>query len=433
MSKQIRSLFLLAVLLLAACSRFQDQTDLPATATEPAAIPQATDTKTADEPTKTNTSIPPSETPEPPQPSPTAAIPITGDPFPLLPVGYEISIKEVELVTPTFGWGLAPGQDGIYHILRTDDGGEEWREITPPQPLTPLSSWLYPAVHFIDSETGWVSYGGTDLIWSTRDGGLTWHPTRLEQAALLGGMIHSLNKNLVWFFQFVDGGMQKVYTMLYQSEDGGATWQKLLDPFSDIVIQSFDKTGVEFYDAQYGWLTRFFRAVTSHITLEVTSDGGETWESLDMPSPPSKIDLFSSCACGLYDPHLESEEIGSLRLTCQCEPFDDPVIKSYLYQTSDGGSTWDIASIPEGELHYISAGVYYVISQEIYRTEDGGANWDFIKTVYWDGQLSFVDNQTALGIAHCTDDDESALVKTTNGCQTFQLIKPKLLPSYTVR
>jgi hypothetical protein len=59
-------------------------------------------------------------------------------------------------------------------------------------------------------------------------------------------------------------------------------------------------------------------------------------------------------------------------------------------------------------------------------------NWDFVKTVYWDGQLSFV-GEVALGIAHCTDDDESALVRTVNGCKTFELIEPTLLDTYTER
>jgi photosystem II stability/assembly factor-like uncharacterized protein len=137
--------------------------------------------------------------------------------------------------------------------------------------------------------------------------------------------------------------------------------------------------------------------------------------------------------CGVYDPHLSSPTSGSIRLTCQCGSFESPLYKSYLYHTADSGESWDIQYIPNGDLHFISAGTFYVIDLEIYRTEDGGENWDKIKDVNWDGQLSFVDDQTALGVAHCTDDDESALVKTTNGCETFQLIEPILGPSYTVR
>jgi hypothetical protein len=293
---------------------------------------------------------------------------------------------------------------------------------------------LSPSVHFNDPENGWASFSGTDLIWTTHDGGRTWQPFRLEYTSdVPGSLIHSLDEDHVWFFQFVGVGMQKVNTVLYFSQNGGGSWTKLLDPYSDIVLQSFDKTGVDFYNSQHGWITRFFRGVTQNITLENTSDGGETWESLEMPPPPSATDLFETCMCGLYDPRLFSDSVGSLRLTCQCGSFETPLIKSYLYTTSDGGATWETESIPEGDLHYISPGILFVIGREIYRSEDIGANWDFVKTVYWDGQLSFVGRDLALGIAHKPDYEEDALVKTINGCRTFSLIKPKLLSSYTER
>jgi photosystem II stability/assembly factor-like uncharacterized protein len=419
-------LLLLGILLLAGCSRGEGETVLPPT---PTPVPPS--------PQPSLTPLPPTEATIPPEPTqaplPTEDFSQLGKPFPLLPEGFEISIKYVEMLNADFGWGLAPGDDGIYHILRTDDGGEVWREITPPQPLTASSAWLYPAVDFSDPQTGWASYQYTDLIWTTKDGGVSWQPNRLEESAMLGGMIHSLDQDRVWFFQYVDGGMQKVYTILYRSEDGGESWTKLLDPYEDAVIQAFDKTGVDFFDADHGWLTRFFRGVSPFISLETTSDGGVTWESLELPQPPSGTDLFSTCMCGVYDPHLSSPAAGSFRLTCQCGSFESPLFKSYLYQTTDGGETWDIQYIPNGDLHFISQGTYYVVDLEIYRTEDGGLNWDKIKDVNWDGQLSFVDDQTALGVALCTDDDKTALVKTTNGCGTFELIEPVLGPSYTIR
>ncbi len=427
-------LIIFAALFLAACSFSGDQIDTTPLLTEPPNLPQATESAIVIPPVDpTSTPLPPSETPEPVQPSPTSEMVELGEPFPLLPLGYEIVLDYVELVTGDIGWGIASGADGILHILRTDNAGEEWREITPPQPLTPHSFVLTPSVHFNDPENGWVSYTGTDLIWATRDGGRTWRPSRLEFSALLGGLIHSLDEDQVWFFQFVDGGMQKVNTIVYSSQDGGITWTKLLDPFSDISIQSYDKTGVDFFNNQDGWLTRDFRGVSPNITLEITADGGLTWESLPLPSPPSGTDLYATCACGLYDPHLLSQTAGTIRLSCQCGSGENPLIKTYLYQTSDGGKSWEIEYIPVGEFHTISPGVYYVIGREIYRSDDGGVNWDKIKTVYWDGQLSFVGDQLALGIAHKTNDYEDALVKTINGCRTFSLIKPKLLPSYTVR
>jgi hypothetical protein len=331
------------------------------------------------------------------------------------------------------GWGIAPGADGIGHILRTDDGGETWREISPPQPLTPYSFVLEPAVHFRTSDHGWVSYSGTDLIWTTRDGGRTWQPSQLEFTAFFGGDIHNLDNNQVWFFQYVDAGMMKIRTVIYSSSDGGNTWTKLLDPYTDVVIQGFEKTGIDFINPQYGWLTRDFWGVISNPSLEITKDGGKVWESIDIPPPPSASNLYDTCMCALHDPRLFSESVGSLRMSCQCGTSESPYFKNYLYSTGDGGGSWEVEYIPEGDFHYISPRIFYVVGREIYRSDDIGVNWDFVKTVYWDGQLSFVGNETALGIAHCTDDDEAALVRTVNGCKTFELIEPKLLPSFTER
>lgn len=429
MRSNLKVILILIVLIVSACAPAAQDTETPPSPT--AAPPTIQPSLTPLPPTETAT--PPEPTEVIPTPIPNEDLSTLGEPFPLLPEGYEIDIKQVEMLDEDFAWGLAPGGDGIYHVLRSDDGGKNWREITPPQPLTSSSAWLYPAVNFSDAEHGWVSYQYTDLIWTTKDGGATWQATRSEDIGTLGGMIHSLDQDQVWFLQFVEGGMQKVYTVIYRSEDGGTSWTKLLDPYQDAVIQGFDKTGVDFFDADHGWLTRFFRGITISVSLETTSDGGETWTSLELPPPPSGTDLFSTCACGLYDPHMSSAREGSLQMTCQCGSYESPLNKSYLYQTRDGGESWDIQYIPDGYLHYISEGIFYVIDLEIYRTEDGGLNWDKIKDVNWDGQLSFVDDQTALGVALCLHDQNTALVKTTNGCGTFQLIEPVLGPSYTVR
>jgi hypothetical protein len=56
-----------------------------------------------------------------------------------------------------------------------------------------------------------------------------------------------------------------------------------------------------------------------------------------------------------------------------------------------------------------------------------------VKTVNWDGQFSFADENTALGIAYDPDDDQFALVKTTDGCSTFQIISPEVIAPYTTR
>ena len=442
MSKFSKLMIITLLLLLTACNRPQGEVtrspkDIEVTQEtieDPDKPDQLPDTSQPED-----TDIPPTlEDPTPQPPPPTAKpkeIVLEGDPIAPLLAGAGVDFKEIHMLNDQIGWGLATNDERIYHLVRTEDGGYTWRDITPPQPDIPNTTRIYPDVHFSDPDTGWMIFRHTDLVWLTKDGGINWVPVRLEYNALQGGLVTNLGQDQIWLFQFLDGGMQKVYTALYKSSDGGYTWTKLLDPSMtpDYSIQGFDKTGVDFLDFDYGWLTRHFRGVSPDVRLDITSDGGITWGPLDIPAPPSAPDAFNNCACGLLNPDLNSRQVGSVYLECTCMEGGTVFTKNYIYQTVDGGLDWDIQSVPEGEFHKISDQTYYAIGREIYRTDDGGENWDLMKTVTWDGRFSFVNDTTALGVAYDPEDEEYALVKTTTSCSTFEIIVPVILNSLTIR
>lgn len=440
MSKFSKFLIILLLITLTACNRPQGESTQPPTDNE-TAQETAADTDVPIEPTDTSqpgdTEIPP--TLEDPTPQPATEAPqeiiLDGDPISPLPAGVNVDFKEVHMLNNEIGWGIASSDERVNHLVRTDDGGYSWRDITPPQPDMPQKTWIYPAVHFHDPDTGWVIFRDTDLVWLTKDGGIHWQPVRLEFNARLGGLIYSLDQDQVWLFQFIDGGMQKVNTALYKSNNGGATWTRLLDPTMapEYSIQGFDKTGVDFLNSEYGWLTRHFRGVSPDVRLDATYDGGITWEAVSLPAPSSAPDAFDTCSCGLANPDLETDQAGSIKLECLCSGGGGLFTKNYIYRTLDRGTTWEVQSVPEGELHKISSQVYYAVGREIYRTEDGGGNWDLMKTVNWDGRFSFISESTALGVAVDPEDEEYALVKTTNGCSSFEIIDPVILSSQTAR
>ncbi len=440
MSKQTRLILFFLILLLTGCNRPQGSVKgVPLDTMEPVGVtntaePQPDPTQNT-QATSTQSSASTQET-DPTQesapPTEGAQINLEGIPIPLLAGGAEINIHKIQMINKTSGWALSQDSEGIDHILRTTDGGLSWRDITPPQPNASNSNRFPAEVYFSSPDHGWATYAGTNLIWSTINGGKTWTVQALEFESLLGNLLFSLDPNQVWLFQFLEGGMQKVYTALFQSKNGQG-WTKLLDPYTDSSIQGFDKTGVVFVNSEYGWLTRDFRGVTISVYLDVTPDGGATWQNLEIPPPPTDADAFTTCACGLYDPSLVNTAIGSARLSCACYLDDLRIDKNYLYRTLDGGSSWFIKSMPAGELHFINGQTYYSVGREIYRTSDSGENWNLIKSVNWDGQFSFIDLNFALAVAYDPDDDEFALVKTSDGCSSFDLINPVLLPSQSSR
>ena len=141
-------------------------------------------------------------------------------------------------------------------------------------------------------------------------------------------------------------------------------------------------------------------------------------------------------ACGLYDPFLVAPDVGYFRLSCLYNENGQRKEKDFLYKTDKGGMSWDILDTPGGEIYYLNESIIYSLGKDIERSTDGGQNWQFVKTVKWEGQFSFVDQNTAWVVAADKSDWENpifALVKTTNGCSTFETIVPVLLTSQTLR
>ena len=95
-----------------------------------------------------------------------------------------------------------------------------------------------------------------------------------------------------------------------------------------------------------------------------------------------------------------------------------------MYTTQDLGETWQHTLLPSPveSLLFLNENEGWAFGREYYKTTDGGLNWVKVKSVNWDGQFSFVDPMTGWAVARNLD--EIALVKTTNGGQTWQIIEP---------
>jgi hypothetical protein len=352
---------------------------------------------------------------------------LQGEVIPLLQAGVDLTLRQIHMVNELSGWGIGVTGSDTEHLLRTKDGGISWQDVTPPQPLGEYTYNIYTG--YADENTAWAIYYGSDLIWSTHDGGITWGVVPLEFSTMGGGMFTVLDKDHAWLLQFQDAGMQKVYTVSYRTTDGGETWIKLLDPYEDVSIQGFDKTGYMFGNPNDGWLTRDLRGVVPQMYVNVTEDGGFTWYTKEIPPPPSYPDIFKSSACGLYDPLVLVHNLYFVRLTCVSYENDQSIERNFFYTPDEGHWSWIILDAPIGEFYYISIFDIYAIGREIYRSEDGGYDWELIRTVNWDGQFSFIDKDTAWAVAHDPVDDEYALVKTTDGCNSFSLIDPEVITS----
>ena len=100
----------------------------------------------------------------------------------------------------------------------------------------------------------------------------------------------------------------------------------------------------------------------------------------------------------------------------------------YIYASEDNGTTWQTYVLPvsseemDTQLKFFDPDHGLLLGRTIWRTEDAGETWQEINSVTWDGQFSFVDRDHGWAIAR--SEDETALVYTTNGGETWEVIHP---------
>lgn len=186
-------------------------------------------------------------------------------------------------------------------FMASTDGGATWQ----PRALQGQADFHAMAVH-ADGEVvyGWTSAGQTGLHRSG-DGGHTWEQVSAGGLEQRGGAF-----TLAVDPQDADRVMAGTETALLASDDGGQSWQPLLEQ---------PVTAVAFTPGQPERLLAY--SATPEGGLLASDDGGETWQPLGFG--------------------LEEDAVGHIAV----DPADDQVIylatfAQGLYHTSDGGDNW---------------------------------------------------------------------------------------------
>ena len=166
--------------------------------------------------------------------------------------------------------GWATGYDEIANlavILRTTDGGKQWRTFRP--------DWLYSyttsSLSVIDGRRVWAvdscaytpNTDGCDgsAILRTADGGAHWSSQARGAPKYLSG---------VDFANAKDGWVTGVDGTLLRTSDGGAHWNRLGGP------SNVDLWSVDFVDPAHGWVVGGDAALMQGA-IRRTDDGGATW------------------------------------------------------------------------------------------------------------------------------------------------------------
>ncbi|MBX3037180.1 MAG: hypothetical protein KF758_09740 [Anaerolineales bacterium] len=331
------------------------------------------------------------------------------------------SIINIEMIDERNGWGVTEKE-----IVRTDDGGVTWYNVTPPS----LKETGYSVfTSFLDENNAWIqiadnnNYPFVGFLYRTRDGGLTWQEFETPFSA---GDIEFIDENNGWILADLGVGAGSMAVSVFQTNNGGETWERVYtnDPNLEGSGDTLPLGGIKVLlvplDMQTAWIGGVVYA-NGTVYLFRTDDGGETWtnvENIELPqgSQNSQITVekihFVSATQGIL----------VLRVTSTNQ-------RTLIFSTNDGGVTWQAFSqnIPEAGLLEIPSAneIVFYSSDQFYITEDAGVTFNIINSETSFGNtvtdISFVNSKNGWLITTSTT-NRRTLYRTEDGGQTWNVL-----------
>jgi photosystem II stability/assembly factor-like uncharacterized protein len=275
-----------------------------------------------------------------------------------IPVEALPRVVSAKLIAPGVGWvalmhdaTCAPGN--VFspcppmRLYWTDDNGQHWRNITPPD----MPTRNIRQVFFLDRSHGWVA--STDALgeetnapfylFSTEDAGKTWRTLILRRPMFKLMDDYTFPEEL--FFSDSQHGwmlwrwgmMNTRLSFLLVTIDGGRTWERLPDPPLG--------RSLEFTSPRDGWMIGTSQKDRGIPTPEddaiwTTRDGGQHWQEISLPQ---SADLEGK---EIYFSALKfRDRRNGLILGGTLLPADEKL--SFFWATHDEGKTWRFSKLPE--------------------------------------------------------------------------------------
>jgi photosystem II stability/assembly factor-like uncharacterized protein len=192
-------------------------------------------------------------------------------------------VTDIQFVTAREAWAIgyaAPGGEGggEHIVIHTRDGGKTWRELgwTSVHNFAPLISFATRHDGFISVKD--IPEAQEDLR-RTRDGGRSWR--RLGVRAPDLSTLQYLGSGLGYATGrvFVNG---QEANAIFTTRDGGVTWHR------NLMQDAISINHLQFLSRQRGWVTG-----TSDDQARVgwTADAGKTWQYAGIASPEPVADV----------------------------------------------------------------------------------------------------------------------------------------------
>ena len=308
-----------------------------------------------------STEIPPTPYPDTPAPPAIAAPPVESP-----------ALLKIRFVNELDGWGVSESW-----IVRTNDGGITWYNVAP----TDLKEVGSTGETFIlDKDHAWIqkpdfnNFPNNGLLYQTADGGLTWN---ISSTPFSGGDLSFIDSDNGWMLADLGAGAGSNAVAVFQTTDGGTTWTQTYtnDPNLPDAGDSLPLGGLKADLIPLNMQTAWVGGVTyspGTVYLYRTDDRGRSWSqvSLELPAGAEEFEL------GIDQDQMQfvSAEDGFLVVRMSGDS-----TQTAVYVTNDGGDTWRLTPtlIPEaGASDFLSAEEAIIYNgEQFYVTRDAGRTW----------------------------------------------------------
>ncbi len=328
----------------------------------------------------------------------------------------ENTLMSIHMLDKTHGWAMTQSS-----VLKTADGGLHWQNVLPANAFGTATVW---EVHgdFLNDQDGWIvaAVGTMDtvMILHTMDGGKSWQHSSIHTPATSPD---------VKFLNASDGWIQSYQVApttvraLFHTTDGGQHWNQVTSSnppnLKDIVF---------FSDGQNGWEAG--SGAGPQPPLEITHDGGQTWQSQSLPALPG---ADKSATLSTKPPvFFGNNGLLPVQDNIASQPgSQSSSIGIDLYVTHNGGQTWTptqlvTSNIPSNKkLMPFTIDVmdmqhaWAILGTDLHATSNGGQSWTKLPSAPPSiTELNFVDANTGWAIT------PTNLLHTTDGGHTWQPI-----------
>jgi photosystem II stability/assembly factor-like uncharacterized protein len=367
----------------------------------------------------------PAQPAEPPTEIPPTPVPDTPAPPAIdAPQVESPALVEVQFLNELDGWGVTETQ-----IVRTNDGGLTWYNVTPPD-VSETGSTVETFI--LDNEHAWVqkpdfnNFPNNGLLYHTGDGGLNW---TISSTPFSGGDLSFIDESNGWMLADLGVGAGSNAVAVFQTKDGGATWTQTYtnDPNLPGAGDSLPLGGIKSdlipLNMQTAWVSGVTYA-SGTAYLFRTDDGGHTWAqvTLALPAGAENFEL------GIDKDQMKifSAKDGFLVVRMSGE-----ANQTAVYTTNDAGNTWTLTPtlIPNaGASEFLSPQEAIIYNgEQFYVTRDAAQTWSTVSpnVVFGDSfaSMDFVSLNTGWVIT-LDPSNHRSLNRTNDGGATWTPVVP---------